>query len=58
MIFVEYESCFHKFDKHATSILDTEYKRVYFFVRGFRFPLHMSTQSFVDIERTFVEVLD
>lgn len=55
---MEYESHFHELAKHATSILDTDYEGVHYFIRGLRLPFRMSTQSLIIVGRSFVEVSD
>ncbi len=49
---------FYEFSKRATSILDTGYERVHYFVRGLKLSLCMSTQSLVAAGRSFVKVSD
>lgn len=44
--------------RHATSILNTEYDRVFYFIRRLKLPINMSTQSLVIVDRCYVEVLD
>lgn len=34
MTITEYEAHFHELDRNVTSILDTEYERVCYFIRG------------------------
>lgn len=43
MIVAEYKAHFQELFRHVTSILDSEYKRVYCFVRGLRLPIWMAT---------------
>lgn len=49
MMVIEYEVDFHELASSATSILDTKYERVRYFVRGLRLPLCMSTQGFIAV---------
>lgn len=54
----EYMVRFHDQDKQDTIILYTKYEHILCFVRGMKLSLCMSTQSLIDMVRTFVDIAD
>lgn len=58
MIVAECEAYIHELARHTTSIFNTKYERICYFVRGLRHLIRMATQCLVATGRTFVEVLD
>lgn len=58
MTLTEYQAYSLELTRHVTYILDTEYQRVCFFMRGLGLPIRMATQRLVFLGRTFAEILD
>lgn len=56
MIVTEYKALFHKLDRHATSIIENKYDRVFFFVRRFMLLIYLVTPSLVGVGSSFVEL--
>lgn len=58
MTVAEYESYFHDLARNIISIFDTRHDIVHCFVRGFRLPINMSTQSLAALGKSFAQVSD